>query len=121
MVPQEANYSSFNAFHAIRYVPEWGAHQSSYSINYTRTGRPNPYDPVTHSFVHDAGTMTATGMQHWENHTLTVQNTNYTVSRHGIVGDTYSNCEWLYVNYDQNSSSLCCSSNGTNLATIWLK
>ena len=118
---QKLNYSNFNAFHAIRYVPEWGTHQSSYKINYTRAGRPNPYDSLTHTFAHDAGTMTGTGMQHWENHTLTIQNTNYTVSRHGIVGDTYSNCEWLYVNYDQNSSALCCSTNGTNVATIWLK
>ena len=32
--------SNFNAFHAIRYVLM--EHQSSYKINYTRAGRPNP-------------------------------------------------------------------------------
>ncbi len=60
-------------------------------------------------------------MQHWESHTLTVNGTNYTVSRHGIAGDTYSNCEWLYVNYSQSDTRLCCSNDGSNDAKIWLK
>jgi len=117
---QKLNYSNFDAFHAIRYVPEWGTHLTSYEMDYTRAGRPNPYDAISHDVSHYAGPFGG-GMQHWENHTLTVQNVDYTVSRHGIVGDIYSNCEWLYVNYTQNDTLLCCSDDGSNFATIWLK
>ena len=109
---------NFNAFHAIRYVPEWGdKKKNDYKLNYYRDGLVHCYDHVTHDFK-DAGKT----MNHWDSHIVTVANTKYTVSRHGIVGDPFSNCEWLYqFNNGATKTQMNCGTGAERYAKVWLK
>eukprot|EP00118_Oscarella_pearsei_P004056 m.16851 g.16851 ORF g.16851 m.16851 type:complete len:432 (+) comp27168_c0_seq2:26-1321(+) len=108
----------FNVFHSIRYVPEWGVKDSGdYKLNYYREGRNHPYDPQTHDFP-DAGKT----MNHWENHQVTVNGKDYTTSRHGITGDVFSNCEWLFTfNQGEKLTQMNCLGNSDVYAKIWIK
>ncbi|XP_062521028.1 uncharacterized protein LOC134195958 [Corticium candelabrum] len=112
------NKLNFNAFHAIRYVPEWGdKKKNDYKLNYYRDGLVHCYDHVTHDFK-DAGKT----MNHWDSHIVTVANIKYTVSRHGIVGDPFSTCEWLYqFNAGATKTQMNCAIYAERYAKVWLK
>ena len=107
---------SFDAFASVRHVPEWGDKtKAEYKLNYDRTGRVHPYNPDTHDFP-DAGKT----MNHWESHTVIVDGVKYTTSRHGIVGDAFSNCEWLY-QFNVAGTQMNCIGNADVFAKIWIK
>ena len=109
---------NFNAFRSIRYVPDWGNKKTNdYKLNYYRDGRSHPYDHVTHDFS-DAGKT----MNHWEDHSVTVSGTKYKTSRHGIVGDAFSNCEWLFkFQVVSTETAINCRTDSSVYAKIWLK
>jgi hypothetical protein len=109
---------TFNAFRSIRYVLEWGVKKTNdYKLNYYRDGLSHPYDHISHDF-NDAGKT----MNHWEDHTVTVNGTKYKTSRHGIVGDAFSNCEWLFqFSVAATATALNCRSDTSVYAKIWLK
>ena len=113
---------SFNAFRAIRYVPLWGLKTAGdYKLNYFRDGLSNPYNHMSHNFI-DSTKLSQ--MHHWESHVVRVNGRPYTTSRHGIVGDVFSNCEWLYnFNFrsDTHISHLNCRSDAVVYGKIWIK
>ena len=108
----------FDAFVSIRFVPEWGDKtKDEYKINYDRQGRVHPYDPDAHDFP-DSGK----AMNHWEDHVVIIRGEKYSTSRHGIVGDIYSNCEWLYkFHVSGTATALNCLSTQDVYGKIWIK
>ncbi|XP_062504334.1 uncharacterized protein LOC134181139 [Corticium candelabrum] len=114
---------NFDAFRAIRYVPLWGVRtKGDYKLNYFRDGLSNPYNHVTHSLT---DSNRSKQLHHWEAHVVRVNGRFYTTSRHGIVGDAFSNCEWLYkFNFSSSrhkSSLLNCRADAVVYGKIWIK
>ena len=113
----------FDAFRAIRYVPLWGVRTAGdYKLNYFRAGLSNPYNHVTHRFIDSSRSKQ---MHHWEPHVVIVNGRFYTTSRHGIVGDVFSSCEWLYkfnfLSSRHESSQLNCRADAVVYGKIWIK
>ena len=108
----------FDAFVSIRFVPEWGDKtKGEYKINYDRKGRVHPYNPDAHDFPDSGRTM-----KHWEDHAVTISGKRYLTSRHGIVGDAFSSCEWLFqFQTGDTATAMNCLSTQEVFAKIWIK
>ena len=84
---EPSSSGAFSAFHAIRYVPEWGSAGTDYSFAHLALD----YDPGSNVVTHSGRTM-----KHWENNQARCNGQTFVVSRHGIVGDTNHGCQWLF-------------------------
>ena len=87
--------TDWDFFHALRYVPAWGKNKDENGYIVSRGMQTNEgYIPASHQLAPQKG---GGGMQHWEDHTVQGNDgVSYTVSRHGVTGDIYSGCEWLF-------------------------
>ncbi|XP_065846844.1 uncharacterized protein [Oscarella lobularis] len=121
---QKTNYNdSFDIFYAIRYVPTWGVRSNvDYRINLYRHGLLHTYNSSAHSFT---DTTIDKVMKHFEDHFVTVDGVQYTVSRHGIVGDAFeSACEWLFGFRSEVATSTginCHFDDAEAFAKLWIK
>lgn len=94
------NYNRFNVWRGIRDTWLWGSRGDT--ICGYDLGR-NNYNPNTHRADNNGGRTGRAAMQWWEHHHVNGPPTggnpdrqNMYVSRHGIPGDIFGGCEWLF-------------------------